>query len=118
MADSILRDKAKEFAKEIVFTCRDMKKDKKESVLINQILRSATSIGANIHEAQYAQGTKDFISKLEIAQKECYETEYWLELLFETNCLTEEKYKKPHRDCGAIRRILISSLKTVKANHI
>ena len=76
MADSILRDKAKGFAKDIVFACRDMKNNKKESVLINQLLRSATSIGANIHEAQYAQGTKDFISKLEIAQKECYETEY------------------------------------------
>ena len=117
MADSILRDKAKEFAKEIVFTCRDMKKDKKESVLINQMLRSATSIGANIYEAQYAQGTKDFISKLEIAQKECYETEYWLELLFVPDCITEEKYKKLHNECGTIRRMLISSLKTVKANH-
>ena len=106
-----------EFAKNIVFACRDMKNDKKESVLINQILRSATSIGANIHEAQYAQGTKDFISKLEIAQKECYETEYWLELLFETDCLSEENYKKLHNDCGAIRRMLISSLKTIKANH-
>ena len=116
MADSILRDKAKEFAKNIVFACRDMKNDKKESVLINQILRSATSIGANIHEAQYAQGTKDFISKLEIAQKECFETEYWLELLFETDCLSEEHYKKLHNDCGAIRRMLISSLKTVKEN--
>ena len=117
MADSILREKAKGFAKEIVFACRDMKKEKKESVLINQILRSATSIGANIHEAQYAQGTKDFISKLEIAQKECYETEYWLELLFETNCIIEEKYRRLHNECGAIRRMLISSLKTVKANH-
>ena len=117
MADSILRDKAKGFAKDIVFACRDMKTDKKESVLINQILRSATSIGANIHEAQYAQGTKDFISKLEIAQKECYETEYWLELLFETGCIPEEKYKKLHNDCGAIRRMLISSVKTVKTNH-
>ena len=117
VADSILRDKAKDFAKEIVFACRDMKKERKESVLINQILRSATSIGANIYEAQYAQGTKDFISKLEIAQKECYETEYWLELLFETECISEEKYKKLHNDCGAIRRMLISSLKTVKANH-
>ena len=107
----------KEFAKEIVFACRDMKNNKKESVLINQLLRSATSIGANIHEAQYAQGTKDFISKLEIAQKECYETEYWLELLFETDCLSEENYKKLHNDCGAIRRMLISSLKTIKANH-
>ncbi len=85
--------------------------------MINQILRSATSVGANIHEAQYAQGTKDFISKLEIAQKECYETEYWLELLFETDYIIEEKYKKLHNDCGSIRRMLISSLKTVKANH-
>lgn len=117
MADSILRDKAKEFAKEIVFACRDLKMDKKESVLINQILRSATSIGANIYEAQYAQGTKDFISKLEIAQKECYETEYWLELLFETECIPEDKYKKLHNECGAIRRMLISSLRTVKANN-
>ena len=117
MAESVLRDKAKEFAKTVVFLCRDMKAKHKESVLINQLLRSATSIGANLHEAQYAQGTKDFISKLEISQKECYETEYWLELLFETKCLPEEKYKKLHNDCGAIRRMLISSLKTVKAHH-
>ena len=115
MADSILRDKAKEFAKTAVFLCRDMKSNHKESVLINQLLRSATSIGANLHEAQYAQGTKDFISKLEIAQKECYETEYWLELLYETNCMTEENYKALQNDCGAIRRMLISSLKTIKS---
>ena len=115
MADSILRDKAKEFAKTVVFLCRDMKANHKESVLINQLLRSATSIGANLHEAQYAQGTMDFISKLEIAQKECYETEYWLELLFETNCMNEEDYKTLQNDCGAIRRMLISSLKTIKS---
>ena len=115
MADSILRDKSKEFAKKIVFLCRDMKSDRKESVLINQLLRSSTSIGANLHEAQYAQGTKDFISKLEIAQKECYETEYWLELVFETGFMTEEIYKDIQNDCGAIRRMLISSLKTIKS---
>ena len=114
MADSILRDKAKAFAKAIVFLCRDMKTDRKEAVLVNQLLRAATSIGANLHEAQYAQSTKDFISKLEIAQKECYETEYWLELLFETDCLAEERYKTMQNDCGAIRRMLIASLKTVK----
>lgn len=114
MSDSIMRNKAKAFAKEIVFLCRDMKREHKESVLINQILRSATSVGANIHEAQYAQGTKDFISKLEIAQKECYETEYWLELLFETDCIPEDRYKKLQNDCGAIRRMLIASLKTIK----
>ena len=118
MADSILRDKAKEFAKKIVFLCREMKSDRKESALINQLLRSATSIGVNLHEAQYAQGTKDFISKLEIAQKECYETEYWLELLFETCCMTEEIYKDVQNDCGAIRRMLISSLKTVKSKKV
>ena len=115
LADSVLRDRAKEFAKTVVFLCRDMKSNHKESVLINQLLRSATSIGANLHEAQYAQGTKDFISKLEIAQKECYETEYWLELLFETNCMNEEDYKTLQNDCGAIRRMLISSLKTIKS---
>lgn len=92
-----------------------MKAEHKEAPLINQLLRSATSIGANLHEAQYAQGTKDFISKLEIAQKECYETEYWLELLFETNCISEGDYKALQNDCGAVRRMLISSLKTVKS---
>ena len=115
MADSVLRNKSKEFAKKIVFLCREMKSNHKESVLINQLLRSATSIGANLHEAQYAQGTKDFISKLEIAQKECYETEYWLELLFETGCIEQTSYKAIQNDCGAIRRMLISSLNTIKA---
>jgi four helix bundle protein len=99
----------------MVFLCRELKSKRYEGVLINQLLRSATSIAANIHEAQYAQGKKDFISKLEIAQKECYETEYWLELLFETNCLEERVYKSYQSDCGAIRRMLIASLKTVKS---
>ena len=115
MSNSIMRDKAKEFAKNIVFLCRNMKEESKETVLINQLLRSGTSIGANIHEAQYAQGTKDFISKLEIAQKECYETEYWLELLFETDCIEDAVYKSIQNDCGAIRRMLISSLNTIKS---
>ncbi|MBP3371260.1 MAG: four helix bundle protein, partial [Clostridia bacterium] len=92
MASSALRDKAKALAKEIIFLCRDMRANHVESVLINQIIRSATSIGANLHEAQYAQGKKDFISKLEIAQKECFETEYWLELLFETDCIPQDKF--------------------------
>ena len=115
MADSILRDKAKAFAKKTVFLCRRMKAERKESVLINQLLPAATSVGANLHEAQYAQGKKDFISKLEIAQKECYETEYWLEIFFETGCMPEEIYRDAQNDCGAIRRMLISSLKTIKS---
>ena len=116
MSDSVLRNKSKEFAKKVVFLCRDMKANQKEFVLINQLLRSSTSIGANLHEAQYAQSTNDFISKLEIAQKECYETEYWIELLYETDCMDEEKYKVLQNECGAIRRMLISSLKTIKEN--
>ena len=117
MSNSVMRDRAREFAKNIVFLCRNMKAEHKEAVLVNQLLRSGTSIGANIHEAQYAQSTKDFISKLEIAQKECYETEYWLELLFETECIEEKSYKMIQNDCGAIRRMLIASLNTIKAKH-
>lgn len=114
MADSILRDKSKEFAKQIVILCRAIKREQHESVLTNQLLRSGTSVGANIHEAQYAQGTKDFISKFEISLKEVYETEYWLELLFETGYMDEQTYKSIQSTCGAIRRMLIYSIKTVK----
>ena len=115
MSNSPLRDKSKEFAKQIVLLCRDIKSTHKESVLTNQLLRSGTSIGANLHEAQYAQGTKDFISKLEIAQKECYETEYWLELLFDTGYIPEPQYRTTQNNCGAIRRMLIASLNTIKS---
>ncbi len=116
MSNSILRDKSKDFAKQIIILCRNIKANHKESVLTNQLLRSGTSIGANIHEAQYAQGKKDFISKLEIAQKECYETEYWLELLFETGYMTDTEYNPIQNECGAIRRMLISSINTTKSN--
>ena len=118
MADSILRDKAKEFAKQIVILCRTIKQKHRESVLTNQLLRSGTSIGANIHEAQDAQGTKDFVSKFEISLKEVYETEYWIELLFETGYMDEQTYKPIQNDCGAIRRMLISTIRTIKEkNH-
>lgn len=117
MAESVLRDKAKVFAKGIVLLCREIKATYKEPVLTNQLLRSGTSIGANLHEAQYAQGTKDFISKFEIALKECHETEYWLELLHETGYVHTEQYKSLQNDCGSIRRMLIASINTVKENN-
>mgnify|MGYP004677400543 FL=1 len=117
MSESIIREKAKEFAKNIVFLTKEIKINKKESVLSNQLLRSGTSIGANIHEAQYAQGTADFISKLEIALKECFESEYWLELLFEIGYIEEKQYKKLNNACGVIRKMLISSCKTLKAKN-
>ena len=114
MADSILRTKSKEFAKSIVLLCRKMKHNGVESVLINQLLRCGTSVGANVHEAQYAQGTKDFISKLEIALKECNESEYWLELLYETNSIGEVEFKSFQKECIELRRMLVSSVTTLK----
>ena len=82
--------------------------------LKNQLERSATSIGANIREARYAQSSADLISKLQIALKECYETEYWLELIQKASILPGEILKKPIHNCGSIRRMLISSITTLK----
>ena len=96
MADSILRDKSKEFAKKTVLLCRDMKSTHKESVLINQLLRSATSIGANLHEAQYAQGNKDFISILNSPEK----AEALKEPLANSPGLKVPQNKIKHCKCG------------------
>lgn len=114
MSDSILRDKSKAFAKEVVFLCRRLRQNNVEGALVNQLLRCGTSVGANIHEAQYAQGTKDFISKFEIALKECNESEYWLELLHETNSLSEVEFKNFQKECIELRRMLVSSVTTLK----
>ncbi len=115
MSDSVLRTKSKDFAKNIVFLCRKMKQNGVEGSLISQLLRCGTSVGANIHEAQYAQGTKDFISKFEIALKECNESEYWVELLFETNSITETEFKNFQKECIELRRMLVSSVTTLKS---
>lgn len=84
--------------------------------LVNQLERSATSIGANIHEANYAHGKPDFVAKLQIALKECYETEYWIELFVKSGIIERETVKGLYNQCGTIRRILISSLNTAKGN--
>ena len=114
MAESIMLDRAKDFAVEIINMCKNIKETKRESVLTNQLMRSGTSIGANIHESKYAHGTADFISKMQIALKECYESEYWLELLNRTGYIDDEQYKSIINNCGQIRRMLISSINTVK----
>ena len=114
MSNSVLRDKSKDFAKNIILLCRKLKQNGVESALINQLLRCGTSVGANIHEAQYAQGTKDFISKLEIALKECNESEYWLELLCETDSITKTDFDDFQRKCVELRRMLVSSVTTLK----
>lgn len=84
--------------------------------LVNQIERSATSIGANIHEANYAQSKADFISKMQISLKETYETEYWLKLFLNADLLEEENAKRLIDKCGTIRRLLIASINTAKSN--
>ena len=87
-----------------------------ETIISNQIGRSGTSIGANIHEAQYAQGIKDFISKFEIALKEASETGYWLELLYRTKYIDEQTFKKLSSKCTSVRVMLIAYCKTAKEN--
>lgn len=104
------------FSVQIIHLVKELKA-KHESVISNQIGRSGTSIGANIYEANYAQGTKDFISKLEIALKEASETGYWLELLYRTDYLDEDAYNKLNDQCITIRMMLIASCKTVKSKN-
>ncbi|MCI5497798.1 MAG: four helix bundle protein [Firmicutes bacterium] len=114
MKENILIEKSKKFAIGIINLCDEIKGS---ASIINQLLRSGTSIGANIHEAQYAHGKNDFVAKLEISLKECNETEYWLELLFETNKINEMTYKDLKQKAGSIRRLLIASCKTAKENN-
>lgn len=114
MSKSIMLEKSKDFAVDIVQLCKKIRENEKEYVLTNQLLRSATSIGANIHESKYAQSTADFISKMKIALKECFETEYWLEILNRSDYIDDELYKSLQSVCGTIRRMLISSINTLQ----
>ena len=111
MKDNKLVDLSMDFAIKTVKFCENIKG---HYSLVNQLERSATSIGANIHEANYAHGKPDFVSKLQISLKECYETEYWLELMINADILTDEVVKALLHDCGSIRRMLVSSINTMK----
>ena len=115
MSESKLRTQSMDFAVSIINLVKYLK-EKRESIISNQIGRSGTSIGANIHEAQYAQGTKDFISKFEIALKEASETGYWLELLYRTKYIDEQTFKTLSSKCTSLRVMLIASCKTAKEN--
>ena len=110
---SPLLDKSKAFALRIIKVCNEVKREKKESILTNQLVRSGTSIGANIREAFYAHGRSDFIAKLQIALKECSESEYWLELLIESGYFED---KTVLDQCIEIKKLLIASINTAKAN--
>ena len=113
MADSPLLTKSKAFALDIIRVCNEIKRSQKESILTNQLVRSGTSIGANIREAFYAHSKADFVSKLQIALKECYETEYWIELLIDGGFYNNREIQEK---CIEIKKMLIASINTAKEN--
>ena len=113
MAENKLADLSTEFAIKILELTENIKG---HYSLSNQLERSGTSIGANIREAKYAHSRPDFIAKLQIALKECYETEYWIEIALKAGILSGDKVKSVLHDCGSIRRMLISSINTAKEN--
>ena len=111
MADSKLRDLSTDFAVKVIKMCDSIKG---HYSLVNQLERSSTSIGANIHEANYAHRKADFVAKFQIALKECYETEYWIELFVKAELIEREVAKELYNQCGTIRRMLIASISTAK----
>jgi four helix bundle protein len=114
--ENVLKDKSYKFALRIVKLYKHLAEDKREFVLSKQILRSGTSIGANIAEGNQAQSKPDFIHKLSIAHKESFETEYWLCLLRDGEFITEKQAESLINDCQEVQKILTSSIKTAKAN--
>ncbi len=113
MAENKLADISTEFAIRILKLTENIKG---HYSLSNQLERSGTSIGANIREAKYAHSRSDFISKLQIALKECYETEYWIDIALKASIISDDVAKGALHDCGSIRRMLISSINTAKEN--
>lgn len=115
MKENKLADKSMSFAVEIINLVNELK-IKHETIISSQIGRSGTSIGANIREANYAQGRKDFVSKLEIALKEASETGYWLDLLHISGYIDDERYRSLSESCTSIRVLLVASCRTAKQN--
>lgn len=116
MKDSELCTRAKVLALHIITVCDEMDTRKGRGVLVNQIVRSETSTGANIYEATYAASKADFINKFHITLKECGETEYWIEMLVGSKAITEQISKDLLQECGVIRRMLVKSITTEKEN--
>ena len=110
--NNIIVDKSKSFALRIIKLFRYLTENHRIAPVANQILKSGTSIGANVKEAVRAQSKPDFYSKMNIALKECSETEYWLELLHESGYITEEQFESIYGDCKELLKILISITKT------
>ena len=117
MAESKLRELSMEFSVDIINLVKFLKSNH-ESVIANQIGRSGTSIGANIHEGNYASSRADFINKFQIAMKECYETEYWLCIFKDSELITENEYTILFNNCSKIRKLLTASITTAKSNDL
>ena len=109
------KSKSKKFAVRIVRLYQYLTEEKREYVMSKQLLRCGTSIGANLSESTTASSRKDFLNKLYISLKECEETKYWLELLQETEYLTDAQFKSMYTDCEEIRRMLSASTKTINS---
>ena len=116
MADNQLVFLSKAFAVDIISLCESLRERKKATAILNQLLRSGTSIGANIHEANYASSKADFINKFQIALKECYETDYRLEIFHDSKVLSDEEYSNMSSQCSKLRKRLIASITTAKKN--
>ena len=115
-AENQLITLSKAFAVEIIRFTETLWARRKATGVLEQLLRSGTSIGANIHEGNYASSRADFISKFQIALKECYETEYWLEVFHDAEVITAEEFDKLYAQCSKIRRMLVASITTAKKN--
>ena len=116
MKENVLLDKSKAFALRIIKMYKYLTEDKKEYILSKQVLRSGTSIGANAREASRGQSKSDFYAKLYISLKEADETQYWLELLYESGYLPEKEYKTIYEECEELVRLLVSITKNQKKN--
>ena len=116
MAENQLITLSKQFAVDMICLCDKMKTRGRATAIINQLLRSGTSIGANIHEANYASSKADFINKFQIALKECYETDYWLGVFHEAEIISKEEFEASFSKCSKLRKLLIASITTAKKN--
>ena len=114
MKDNLLLNKSKAFALRMIKLYKYLTEVKHEYILAKQLLRSGTSIGANIKEGAFAQSRADLCAKLFIAQKECAETEYWLELLYESEFFTSHEFDSIYEDCQELMRLIVSSTKTLQ----
>ena len=117
MKENVLVDKSKHFAVKVIRLYKYLNDTQREHTLSKQLLRSGTSIGADAKEGAYAQTKADLMTKLFIAQKECAETEYWLELLYESEYIPKDKFDTIYSDCQELMRILVASTKTLQGKN-